>query len=339
MTPDENAVLLSILTTAGVGLAGTAIVAALPRSRPVVAAIAAPFVVVASLAAGVAVATRQMLIDDHTSQTLLIVLTACAPLALLVGLVLARRARAVERDAAAERADRQRAREVEDSRRETVRWLSHDLRTPLAGIRALAESVAEDGSPDDPPARIVREVDRLDAMVDDIVELSRLHGQSRREITTAALDDIVSDAVASVSPLAAAEGVHIEATALGGDVVEVEVREITRAVTNIIRNAVQHTPAGGRVLLTTTRADAWAVVSVTDGCGGIPAGDLPHLLEPGWRGDAARSGSGMGLGLAIADEVARAHGGAVTIVGTAPADGCTVSLRLPADKGDASGQS
>lgn len=339
MTPDENAVLLSILTTAGVGLAGTAIVAALPRSRPVVAAIAAPFVVVASLAAGVAVATRQMLIDDHTSQTLLIVLAACAPLALLVGLVLARRARAVERDAAAERADRQRAREVEDSRRETVRWLSHDLRTPLAGIRALAESVAEDGSPDDPPARIVREVDRLDAMVDDIVELSRLHGQSRREITTAALDDIVSDAVASVSPLAAAEGVQIEATALACDVVEVEVREITRAVTNIIRNAVQHTPAGGRVLLTTTRTDAWAVVSVTDGCGGIPAGDLPHLLEPGWRGDAARSGSGMGLGLAIADEVARAHGGAVTIVGTAPADGCTVSLRLPADKGDASGQS
>ena len=176
-------------------------------------------------------------------------------------------------------------------------------------------------------------------MVDDIVELSRLHGQSRREITTAALDDIVSDAVAYVSPLAAAQGVHIEATALGGDVVEVEVREITRAVTNIIRNAVQHTPAGGRVLLTTTRADAWAVVSVTDGCGGIPAGDLPHLLEPGWRGDAARSGSGMGLGLAIADEVVRAHGGAVTIVGTAPADGCTVSLRLPADKGDASGRS
>ena len=170
MTPDENAVVLSILTTAGVGLAGTAIVAALPRSKPVVAAIAAPFVVVASLAAGVAVATRQMLIDDHTSQTLLIVLAACAPLALLVGLVLARRARAVEREAAAERADRQRAREVEDSRRETVRWLSHDLRTPLAGIRALAESAAQDDSPDDPPARIVREVDRLDAMVDDIVE-------------------------------------------------------------------------------------------------------------------------------------------------------------------------
>ncbi|MEO2120056.1 MAG: HAMP domain-containing sensor histidine kinase, partial [Microbacterium sp.] len=249
MTPDENAVVLSILTTAGVGLVGTAIVAALPRSKPVVAAIAAPFVVVASLAAGVAVATRQMLIDDHTSQTLLIVLAACAPLALLVGLVLARRARAVEREAAAERADRQRAREVEDSRRETVRWLSHDLRTPLAGIRALAESAAQDDSPDDPPARIVREVDRLDAMVDDIVELSRLHGQSRREITAAALDDIVSDAVASVSPLATAEGVRIEATALGGEIVEVDVRELTRAVTNIIRNAVQHTPAGGRVLL------------------------------------------------------------------------------------------
>ena len=195
----------------------------------------------------------------------------------------------------------------------------------------MAESAAQDDSPDDPPARIVREVDRLDAMVDDIVELSRLHGQSRREITAAALDDIVSDAVASVSPLATAEGVRIEATALGGEIVEVDVRELTRAVTNIIRNAVQHTPAGGRVLLTTTRAEGWAVVSVTDACGGIPAGGLPHLLEPGWRGDSARSGRGMGLGLAIVDEVARAHGGAVTIVGTAPAEGCTVSLRLPAN--------
>lgn len=330
MTPDQSAVILSIVTTAGVGLAGTAIVAALPRSRPVVAAIAAPFVVVASLAAGVAVATRQMLIDDHTSQTLLIVLAACAPLALLVGLVLARRARVIEREAAAERADRQRAREVEDSRRETIRWLSHDLRTPLAGIRALAESAADDAAIDDPPTRIVREVDRLDAMVDDIVELSRLHAERRREITIASLDDIVSDAVASVSPLAAAESVTIEPTTLGGEVVEVEVRELTRAVTNIIRNAVQHTPAGGRVLLTTTRLDSDAVVSVTDACGGIPAADLPHLLEPGWRGDSARSTRGMGLGLAIADEVARAHGGEVTIVGTAPSAGCTVSLRLPA---------
>ena len=195
----------------------------------------------------------------------------------------------------------------------------------------MAESVAADDSPDDPPARIVREVDRLDAIVDDIVELSRLHGQSRREITAAALDDIVSDAVASVSPLAEAEGVQIEATALGGEIVEVEVRELTRAVTNIIRNAVQHTPADGRVLLTTTRVDGWAVVSVTDGCGGIPADELAHLVEPGWRGDSARSGRGMGLGLAIVDEVARAHGGAVTIVGTAPAEGCTVSLRLPAE--------
>lgn len=330
MTPDENAVVLSILTTAGVGLAGTAIVAALPRSKPIVAAIAAPFVVVASLGAGVAVATRQMLIDDHTSQTLLVVLAACAPLALLVGLVLARRARAVEREAAAERADRQRAREVEDSRRETIRWLSHDLRTPLAGIRALAESAADETSPDDPPARIAREVDRLDAMVDDIVELSRLHTERRRDITAASLDDLVSDAVASVSPLAAAEGVRIEARALGGDVIDVEVREVTRAVTNIIRNAVQHTPAGGSVTLTTVRDGDDAVVSVTDGCGGIPADDLPHLLEPGWRGDSARSERGMGLGLAIVDEVARAHGGRVTIEGTAPAPGCTVSLRLPA---------
>lgn len=328
MTPDQSAVVLSVLTTAGVGLAGTAIVAALPRRRPVTAAIAAPFVVVASLAAGVAVATRQMLIDDNTAQTLLIVLVSCGPLALLVGLVLARRVRALERAAAEERADQQRAREVEASRRETIRWLSHDLRTPLAGIRALAEASADDAL-DETPARIMRETDRLDAMVDDIVELSRLHSDRRREITSVALDDLVSDAVSSVAPLAEAEGVRIQAGALSADTIAGEARELTRAITNIVRNAVQYSPAGSVVTVATATDGGHAVVAVTDACGGIRPEDLPHLLEPGWRSDRARSQRGMGLGLAIADEVARAHGGRVRIDGVAPAAGCTVRLLLP----------
>ena len=117
--------------------------------------------------------------------------------------MLARRIGRLERDAARERSDRDRAREVEESRRETVRWLSHDLRTPLAGIRALAESLEDDAvaDPRAAHARIVHEVDRMDGMVDDIAELSRLHGAgavARRE--EAALDDLVSDAVATVTP-------------------------------------------------------------------------------------------------------------------------------------------
>lgn len=332
MSPDETAVLLAAATTGAVGLAGTALVALVPRSRPATAAFAAPFVVVAALAAGVAVASQQMLIDDYTSRMVLIVLAACAPMALLAGFLIARRVRALERGAAAERADREKARAVEASQRETIRWLSHDLRTPLAGIRALAETAIDGPARPDAAEHIVREVDRLDAMVDDIAELSRLHAEPRRTITASALDDLVSDAVASVLPLAAAEGVRVEAGTLSGDTVAVEPREVTRAITNIVRNAVQHTPAGERVTVSTTREGEHFVVSVTDACGGVAAADLEHLLEPGWRADTARSERGMGLGLAIADEVARAHGGRVEVRGVAPATGCTVRFVLRADR-------
>jgi signal transduction histidine kinase len=119
-----------------------------------------------------------MLIGEDDYRTLVFVLLAGAPMAVVVGLVLARRMLRLEREAARERAERESALEVEQSRRETVRWLSHDLRTPLAGIRALAESL-EGGAVADlaaAHARIVHEVDRLDVMVDDIAELSRLHG-------------------------------------------------------------------------------------------------------------------------------------------------------------------
>ncbi|MFV0374092.1 sensor histidine kinase [Microbacterium sp.] len=331
MTGEQNAVVLSIATTGVVGLVAALAVWALSRRRPTAAAFGAPFAVVLSLAAGVAVATRQMLIEDHTYRTLLIVLAAGAPMALVAGLVLARRVRAVETAAARDRADRERSRQVEQSRRETIRWLSHDLRTPLAGIRVLAEASGTSATAArEATARIVHEVDRLEAMVDDIVELSRLHGAPRRDVVTTSLDDLVSDAVATVTPLAQSKGVRIEAGALGGAVASVEPREVTRAITNVLRNAVQHSAGGSVIEVATGHTGHAHTVDVSDGCGGIPGDDLPHLLEPGWRGDGARSERGMGLGLAIADEIARAHGGRVTVINTPATGGCTVRIALAA---------
>lgn len=324
MTAEQTAVVLAAATTAAVGLIGAAALWLLSRARPAVAAFGAPVVVVLSLAAGVAVATREMLLDDHTYRTVLTVLAADAPIALLVGLLLVLRVRAVVTTAAGERADRERAHQVEQSRRETIRWLSHDLRTPLAGIRVLAETAMDGPTPAAAADRIVREVDRLDAMVDDIAELSRLHGRPHRAISTTALDDLVSDAVASVAPVAHARGIRITPAHLAGDIVAVEPREITRALTNILRNAVQHSPPGAFVSVSTDHDDAHAVVAVSDACGGIPDADLAHLVEPGWRGDNARSNPGSGLGLAIADEIARAHGGGVTVANAPDTGGCTL---------------
>ena len=332
MGPETSAVLLSATVTAvvaGVGALGLSLVA---RNRPSVAALGAPIVLVAALASGVAVASRSMLIAEDDYRTLVFVLLAGAPMAVVVGLVLARRIGRLERDSAQQRSDRDRAREVEESRRETVRWLSHDLRTPLAGIRALAESLEDDkvADPRAAHARIVHEVDRMDGMVDDIAELSRLHGPGavdRRE--EAALDDLVSDAVATVTPLAAVDGVELVAVALCGATVVVDPRGVTRALTNVLRNAVQHTRAGGRVELSTVAGEERVEVDVADGCHGIPADDLEHIFEPGFRGDDARHDRGMGLGLAIAREVARAHGGDAWAANRPDGSGCVVSLAFP----------
>jgi signal transduction histidine kinase len=330
--PEANAVILSATVTTAVAAAGAVGLSRVARDRPSVAALGMPIVLVAALAAGVAVASRSMLIGEDDYRTLVFVLLAGAPMAVVVGLALARRVQRLERDSARERADRDRARQVEQSRRETVRWLSHDLRTPLAGIRALAESL-EDGAVADPRAahaRIVHEVDRMDAMVDDIAELSRLHGpQPTSRSEPCALDDLVSDAVATIAPLAAAADVEVVAVALAGATVDVDPRAMTRAVTNVLRNALEHTPPGGRVEVSTVTRGDRVDVDVTDGCGGIARADLAHVFEAGWRGDAARSGRGMGVGLTIAREVARSHGGDAVATNRPDGTGCTVTLTLP----------
>ncbi|MEO5609998.1 MAG: HAMP domain-containing sensor histidine kinase [Ornithinibacter sp.] len=331
MTPETSAIIVSASVTAAVGAAGAVVLSRVARRRPSVAALGGPIVLVAALAAGVAIASRSMLIGEDDYRTLVFVLLAGAPMAVLVGLGLARRVWAMERDAATERSARQRAVEVEESRRETVRWLSHDLRTPLAGIRALAESLEDDAVADPHAAhgRIVHEVDRMDAMVEDIAELSRLHGSAPRRVEPAALDDLVSDAVATVLPLAAAAGIEVSASDLSGAIVDVDARGVTRAVTNVLRNAIQHTPEGGAVRVRTTSVAGTAAVEVADRCGGIPQKDARHVFEPGWRGDGSRHERGMGLGLTIAREVGRMHGGDATLANLPDGSGCVFTLSLP----------
>lgn len=357
MRPELSAVLVSAGTTAAVASAGAFGLWRLAFGRPAAAARAAPAVVVAALAAGVAVATRAMVVAEDDYRTVLFVLAAGAPLAALIGVLLARRVSAMEEHAARERADRLRAEQVEESRRELIGWLSHDLRTPLAGVRALAESLQENVI-DDPTStgeRIVREVDRLNAMVDDIAELSRMHGMHDlaggpvRPRERVRVDDLVSDAVESVMPLADAAGVGVEAGALCGAGADLDVASVTRAVINLVRNAVQHSAraavrhgtAGAPVTVSTRRTGPWIDIVVDDGCGGIPEADLPRVFEAGWRGDPARGGTspllplpwgggGLGLGLAIVAEVAGAHQGTVSVANRDDGSGCTFTLRLPA---------
>jgi signal transduction histidine kinase len=229
---------------------------------------------------------------------------------------------------------RARERALEQSRRQLVAWVSHDLRTPLAGLRAMAEAL-EDGLAADPPRyhkQMRAEAERLATMVDDLFELSRIQsGALHLAHDQIALDDLVSDVLASTEALARERGVWLAGQAAGQLTVRADPRELSRVLTNLLANAIRYTPPGGQVYVEAWPEQDCAVLAVADGCGGIPEADLPHVFDLAWRGTAARSpapDSGAGLGLAIVRGVVEAHRGSVSVVNTGP--GCRFEVRLPA---------
>jgi signal transduction histidine kinase len=232
-----------------------------------------------------------------------------------------RLARELEAASVSLREARRRERALESSRRELIAWVSHDLRTPLAGVRAIAEAL-EDGIADDRPTverylRTLRtEVDQLAALVDDLFELSRAqHGLLVREFERICLHDLVSDAMAGVSVAAEAKGVRLVGRVEGPPVeVEAAPTDLLRALRNILENAVRHTPSERSVIVEAGRDGDDAYVSILDCGGGIPHDQLARVFDAGFRGDPARTpGGGAGLGLAIAREVVAAHRGRIAV--------------------------
>lgn len=246
---------------------------------------------------------------------------------------------AAELEAMSHRLEETRTREraLEASRRELVAWVSHDLRTPLAGIRAIAEAL-EDGVVTDPAevARyyrtLRRETDRLSALVDDLFELSRITaGALQLELERASLGDLVSDALAAAMPVASAKGVRLEGRLVGDAVdLDLSVPEIARVFRNLLENAIRHTPSDGAVRVEAGVRDGHAEVSVDDTCGGIPPHDLDRVFDLAFRGEAARTpgaGGGAGLGLAIARGIVEAHRGEILVENRG--EGCRFTVRLP----------
>lgn len=228
-----------------------------------------------------------------------------------------------------------RERALETSRRELIAWVSHDLRAPLATIRAMAEAL-DDGVVDDDAAvkryhsQIRTDAERLTALVDDLFELSRIHsgslhlGSEKVEVC-----DALADALAGAGAAAEVKGVHLVERVAELPPVEVAARECCRALDNLFDNAIRHTPPGGTVTVEAAAAADGAVLHVTDECGGIPAADLPRVFDIAFRGDQARARDdrGGGLGLAISRGLIEAHGGAVTVANTDR--GCRFTVTLP----------
>ena len=237
-----------------------------------------------------------------------------------------------------ERLGQARAREqaFEASRRELVAWVSHDLRTPLAGLRAMAEAL-EDRVVFDPRevdhyhSQIRIETERLAAMIDDLFELSKIHaGALRLSRRVVGLEDLIADVVASAAPVARAKRVRLTGSAVRGMPVLIDSAEFGRAVRNLVINAIRHTPPDGTIEILGELRSGVACVSVSDECGGIPLDDLPRVFDVAFRGESARTpdpSGGAGLGLSIARGIVEAHSGDISVLNTGP--GCQFLITLP----------
>ena len=221
---------------------------------------------------------------------------------------------------------------VEHERALMLSSVSHDLRTPLASLRASVEAL-RDGLPVDPDAHLKnmeRQVESLAGLVDDLGLHTRLaSGTLEMPRTRLDLGELVDETIESMGPIAHRAGVGLQ---LAGDEripVEVAPAQLARVLRNLLDNAIRHSPDGGTVRVTVTRDGPDARVRVTDDGPGFPADLRAVAFEPFTRGDAARDvRTGIaGLGLAIARGIVTAHDGAIEI---GPGPGGNVSFTVPA---------
>ncbi|HEV2636419.1 MAG TPA: HAMP domain-containing sensor histidine kinase [Actinocrinis sp.] len=228
-------------------------------------------------------------------------------------------------------ASRERERALARSRRELVAWVSHDLRAPLAGLRAMAIALEEDAAtdPERLHAQMRSSVDRLSSTVDDLVEMSSAHaGALRMSLAGVPLADLVDRAVLAGSSLA-----HARRVALAADVrtpvgVRVDAREMGRALDGLLENTIRHVPPHGAVRIEAGEQDGSALLVVTDTCGSTVHGGTADY------GHAIHSPSPLGGGvrwLTVVRGIVEAHSGEVAVHDVV--DGCRIEIRLPLPAG------
>jgi len=243
-------------------------------------------------------------------------------------------------------ADRLRSAEVaraalDRDRRDLTIAISHDLRTPLASMRAMAEALDDEVVTAEDEVRryhraMRREAERLGGMIDDLFQLAQLDAGSvqlnRRPL---ALDEIAAEVVDAMQAQAAARGVALTLEVRGPvPVASLDGALIERAVRNLVSNALTYTPPEGSVTVLIERAPGGVALHVRDTGQGIRPEDLPRVWDRFFRAERSRTrtpdgSDGAGLGLAIVRGIAEAHAGA-TAVDSTPGAGSTFTLQLPA---------
>ena len=232
-------------------------------------------------------------------------------------------------------ASRFRERALDASRREIVAWVSHDLRSPIATVRALAEAL-EDAVVDDQESvaryhRVIRQQTvRLGELVDDLFDLSRITaGALAPDETMLPLTRLLREAIDNATVPAAERDVTILTIDHREGEVCVPAAHLRRALHNVLDNAIRHTPEQGTVTIACEVIDGVVTIDVIDECGGIPNDDLPRVFDVAFRGDVARGrdSAGGGLGLAIARGLMEINAGTIDVDNRGT--GCRFTLRVP----------
>lgn len=230
-----------------------------------------------------------------------------------------------------------RAERAERSRRELIVNASHELRTPVAGIRAHVESLLKPSRPMDDETRqylqvIRKESDRLGVLVDDLLLLARADADELRlNLRPVDVGEVIYEVATAMAPLARQERnlslTHHSATGLPPAVADRD--RLAQVLANLIRNAVNQTPAGGLIAVDAEAEGGGVAISVSDTGIGIDAEDLPRIFDRFYRTDQsrARDSGGSGLGLAIVRDLVTAMGGTITAQST-PGQGSVFRLWL-----------
>jgi signal transduction histidine kinase len=230
-------------------------------------------------------------------------------------------------------------RDLELARRELIASVSHDLRTPLASIRAMVESI-NDGVVTDPDTvkRYLKtlevEVENLSQLINDLFELSQMDaGVLKLEMETSSLTDLISDTLESMSVQVTAEGknLHLKGS-VEGEVayVMMDPRRVQRVLYNLVQNAIRYTPSDGSVQILARDIGTEVQVEVKDTGEGIPPEELSRIFDRFYRTEQSRSrgSGGTGLGLSIAKGIVEAHGGRLWVE-SAIGKGSTFGFALP----------
>ncbi|TVP98034.1 MAG: sensor histidine kinase [Balneolaceae bacterium] len=223
-------------------------------------------------------------------------------------------------------------------RRELIANVSHDLRSPLASIQGYLETIQLRGEKITKAEykqyieTVIGNTRKLNKMIDDLFELSKLDaGNVRPNLEKVSVAELVQDLVLQFKPIAEKKGIELEVVfpKTPNALITADMSLLNRAITNLIDNAIKHTPEGGKVSIISTQNGKDIVIEIIDTGVGISADDIPLVFDRFYQVDKSRSNNtGAGLGLAIARKILQLHGAEI-VVNSVENKGTTFRVAIP----------